>query len=220
MLIVVLICIMSIKNLLIFIVSALVSNCIFAQSSSSESVIYKCINNGTEVISNRKINKSCQPIIYKKIKKNTAANNTQIKNKNTAANHNNNSSNNSNHKNTEVASVVRTKSKNNITNNYNNFYNYNNSNNSVYSYENNFTNHNKTEYPKISPQTQKNRDNDRNFILNQELLYELEALKKAESELAVYNDKISVEEKINYRNKIERHQRNITAIRRELRKKR
>lgn len=214
---------MSIKNLSIFIVSALVSNCIFAQSSSSESVIYKCINNGTEVISNRKINKSCQPIIYKKIKKNTAANNTQIKNKNTAANHNNNSSNsnnNSNNKNTEVASVVRTKSKNNITNNYNNFYNYNNSNNSVYSYENNFTNHNKTEYPKISPQTQKNRDNDRNFILNQELLYELEALKKAESELAVYNDKISVEEKINYRNKIERHQRNITAIRRELRKKR
>lgn len=207
---------MSIKNLSIFIVSALVSNCIFAQSSSSESVIYKCINNGTEVISNRKINKSCQPIIYKKIKKNTAANNTHTKNKNTAANHNNNSSN----KNTEVASVVRTKSKNNITNNYNNFYNYNNSNNSVYSYENNFTNHNKTEYPKISPQTQKNRDNDRNFILNQELLYELEALKKAESELAVYNDKISVEEKINYRNKIERHQRNITAIRRELRKKR
>lgn len=207
---------MSIKNLLIFIVSALVSNCIFAQSSSSESVIYKCINNGTEVISNRKINKSCQPIIYKKIKKNTAANNTHTKNKNTAANHNNNISN----KNTEVASVVRTKSKNNITNNYNNFYNYNNSNNSVYSYENNFTNHNKTEYPKISPQTQKNRDNDRNFILNQELLYELEALKKAESELAVYNDKISVEEKINYRNKIERHQRNITAIRRELRKKR
>lgn len=211
---------MSIKNLSIFIVSALVSNCIFAQSSSSESVIYKCINNGTEVISNRKINKSCQPIIYKKIKKNTAANNTQIKNKNTAANHNNNSSNDSNNKNTEVASVVRTKSKNNITNNYNNFYNYNNSNNSVYSYENNFTNHNKTEYPKISSQTQKNRDNDRNFILNQELLYELEALKKAESELAVYNDKISVEEKINYRNKIERHQRNITAIRRELRKKR
>ena len=194
---------MSIKNLSIFIVSALVSNCIFAQSSSNESVIYKCINNGTEVISNRKINKSCQPIIYKKIKKNTAANNTHTKNKNT-----------------EVASVVRTKSKNNITNNYNNFYNYNNSNNSVYSYENNFTNHNKTEYPKISPQTQKNRDNDRNFILNQELLYELEALKKAESELAVYNDKISVEEKINYRNKIERHQRNITAIRRELRKKR
>ena len=207
---------MSIKNLSIFIVSALVSNCIFAQSSSSESVIYKCINNGTEVISNRKINKSCQPIIYKKIKKNTAANNTHTKNKNTAANHNNNS----NNKNTEVASVVRTKSKNNITNNYNNFYNYNNSNNSVYSYENNFTNHNKTEYPKISPQTQKNRDNDRNFILNQELLYELDALKKAESELAVYNDKISVEEKINYRNKIERHQRNITAIRRELRKKR
>ena len=207
---------MSIKNLLIFIVSALVSNCIFAQSLSSESVIYKCINNGTEVISNRKINKSCQPIIYKKIKKNTAANNTHTKNKNTAANHNNNSSN----KNTEVASVVITKSKNNITNNYNNFYNYNNSNNSVYSYENNFTNHNKTEYPKISPQTQKNRDNDRNFILNQELLYELDALKKAESELAVYNDKISVEEKINYRNKIERHQRNITAIRRELRKKR
>lgn len=207
---------MSIKNLSIFIVSALVSNCIFAQSSSSESVIYKCINNGTEVISNRKINKSCQPIIYKKIKKNTAANNIHTKNKNTAANHNNNSSN----KNTEVASVVRTKSKNNITNNYNNFYNYNNSNNSVYSYENNFTNHNKTEYPKISSQTQKNRDNDRNFILNQELLYELEALKKAESELAVYNDKISVEEKINYRNKIERHQRNITAIRRELRKKR
>ena len=36
----------------------------------------------------------------------------------------------------------------------------------IYSYENNFTNHNKTEYPKISPQTQKNRDNDRNFILN------------------------------------------------------
>lgn len=207
---------MSIKNLSIFIVSALVSNCIFAQSSSSESVIYKCINNGTEVISNRKINKSCQPIIYKKIKKNTAANNIHTKNKNTAANHNNNISN----KNTEVASVVRTKSKNNITNNYNNFYNYNNSNNSVYSYENDFTNHNKTEYPKISPQTQKNRDNDRNFILNQELLYELEALKKAESELAVYNDKISVEEKINYRNKIERHQRNITAIRRELRKKR
>ena len=148
---------MSIKNLSIFIVSALVSNCIFAQSLSSESVIYKCINNGTEVISNRKINKSCQPIIYKKIKKNTAANNTHTKNKNTAANHNNNSSNNSNNKNTEVASVVRTKSKNNITNNYNNFYNYNNSNNSVYSYENNFTNHNKTEYPKISPQTQKNR---------------------------------------------------------------
>lgn len=207
---------MSIKNLSIFIVSALVSNCIFAQSSSSESVIYKCINNGTEVISNRKINKSCQPIIYKKIKKNTAANNIHTKNKNTAANHNNNISN----KNTEVASVVRTKSKNNITNNYNNFYNYNNSNNSVYSYENDFTNHNKTEYPKISPQTQKNRDNDRNFILNQELLYELDALKKAESELAVYNDKISVEEKINYRNKIERHQRNITAIRRELRKKR
>ena len=92
---------MSIKNLSIFIVSALVSNCIFAQSSSNESVIYKCINNGTEVISNRKINKSCQPIIYKKIKKNTAANNTHTKNKNTADNNNNNnSSNNSNNKNT------------------------------------------------------------------------------------------------------------------------
>ncbi len=208
------------KNFSIFIIltTLSISNNIFAQSPS-ESIIYKCIHsNGTELISNRKINKNCQPIIYKKIKKNTA---TTTKNKNNYSTTNNS---NNNKKNNEVAAVVRIKNNkqntNNYNNNYSNYYNYNNSNNNIYSYEESYGSNGKTEYPRVSSQTQKNRDSDRNFILNQELMYELEALKKAESELAVYNDKFSVEEKINYRNKIERHQRNIAAIRRELRKKR
>lgn len=216
---------MLIKKFYTFIIPIVLSitNHSFAQSAVSESIIYKCIhNNGTELISNRKINKNCQPIIYKKIKKNIATNKP-----NNSNNINNNKTQN-NKKNPEVATITRIKNNkqnfnnnnNYSSNNYNNFYNYNNSNNNIYSYEESYGSNGKTEYPRVSPQTQKNRDTDRNFILNQELMYELEALKKAESELAVYSDKFSVEEKINYRNKIERHQRNIAAIRRELRKKR
>lgn len=81
------------------------------------------------------------------------------------------------------------------------------------------------DFPKVSGETQKARDNDRRAILEQELANEQKALEEAKKELAeqegirLGNEKNyqKVEERLQpYRDKVAQHERNIQAINKEL----